>query len=268
MDRPGIEQVNPIRQWSTPLLSSFGNTQLKPQFNNSLEVNYTRKLKKGSIASGVFYRVISDEINRALFVDRVDLSKVILTQDNFDDTNAYGFEISGSYKLKNWWSLNASFDVFSRKQKGVSESLSNAGNNPTDADIVITTTTVENTVWNFRMNNNFKAAKNITFNFFAFYKGANKGLQFDVKPMYFVNIRARYNFAKDKATLSVNYNDIFDTMRFAFDGVRPYKQVGEFNWESNTIFVGLSYRFGGGKYRAKSRKSRDNNEKSGSGGIF
>ena len=90
VDRPGIDQVNPIREWSTPLISSFGNTDLQPQFTNSIEVNYTRNLEKGSITSGVFYRVINDEINRALFIDRTDLNKVILTYDNFDTTSAYG----------------------------------------------------------------------------------------------------------------------------------------------------------------------------------
>ena len=57
-------------------------------------------------------------------------------------------------------------------------------------------------------------------------------------------------------------------MQFAFEGELPYAQVGAFNWESNTINVNLSYRFGGGKYRAKSRKNRDDREKEGSGGIF
>ncbi len=268
VDRPGIGQVNPIREWSTPLISSFGNTQLEPQFTNSLELNYTRKLKKGNVTTGVFYRAINEEINRALFVDRIDLSKVILTHDNFDDTSAYGFEVSGNYKLMNWWSLNASFDVFSQKQKGISESLNTQGATPpTPADIVRTDIEVQNTAWNFKMNNNFKVTKKLTFNLFAFYRGANKGLQFDVEPMSFVNIGGRYNFAKDRATISVNYNDIFDTMKFAFEGTQPYAQDGEFNWESNTIFVGLSYRFGGTKYRAKSRKKRDGNEKSG-GGVF
>ena len=267
VDRPGIQQVNPIREWSTPLISSFGNTQLEPQFTNSLEVNYTRKLKKGSVTSGVFYRAISDEINRAVFVDRIDLSKVILTHANFSNTNAYGFEISGNYKPFTWWNFNTSFDIFSQEQKGLSERLNNSSNNPTTNDIVTTTVEVQNTVWNFRMNNNFKATKQLTFSLFASYRGANKDLQFDVEPMYFVNIGARYSFAKDKATVSINYNDIFNTMRFAFESERPYTQLGEFTWESNTIFVGLSYRFGGDKFKAKSRKRRDTNEKSG-GGVF
>jgi hypothetical protein len=86
--------------------------------------------------------------------------------------------------------------------------------------------------------------------------------------MYFVNIGARYSLWEGAGTFSINYNDIFNTMTFGFESELPYAQVGAFNWESNTIYVGLSYRFGGKKYRAKSRKRRDNDEKSGGGGIF
>ena len=87
-------------------------------------------------------------------------------------------------------------------------------------------------------------------------------------PMYFVNLGMRYSFLDSKATFSLNFNDVFDTMKFAFDGDRPYRQTGEFNWESRTVFAGLSFRFGDGKYRAKSRKQRDNDEKSGQGGFL
>lgn len=268
VDRPGLDQVNPIREWSTPLISSFGNTSLEPQFTNSIEANYTKNLKKGSITAGVFYRAIEDEINRAVYVDRTDLSKVILTFDNFDNTSAYGVELSSNYRPTNWWNFNFSFDLYNQTQKGITESLNNPGNNPTIDDIIQESVEVDNTAWNLRMFNNFKATKDLTFSAFGFYRGRNKGLQFEVDPMYFVNIGARYNLWDGQGTFSINYNDIFDTMRFAFDGQRPYAQIGEFNWESNTVYVGLSYRFGGGKYRAKSRKRRDNDVKSGGGGIF
>ena len=87
--------------------------------------------------------------------------------------------------------------------------------------------------------------------------------------MYFVNIGMRYNFLENKnATFSLNFNDVFDTMQFAFEGDNPFRQDGAFNWESRTIFAGLSYRFGGGKYRAKSRKNRDDNIKDDSGGFL
>lgn len=268
VDRPGLQQVNPIREWATPLISSFGNPSLVPQFTNSYETNYTRRIKGGSVTAGIFYRAISDEINRAVYVDRLDFNKLILTFDNFENTSAYGFELSTNYKLTQWWSVNGSFDFYSQTQRGITESLSGNSPDPTENDIVVEDVEVDNTAWNMRLNNSFKVNKELTFQLFGFYRGQNRTIQFTAEPMYFVNLGARYSFAQGKGTISLNYNDIFNTMRFAFDGDRPYDQVGGFNWESNNVYAGLSYRFGSGKNRAKQRKRRDDNTKESGGGIL
>jgi hypothetical protein len=86
--------------------------------------------------------------------------------------------------------------------------------------------------------------------------------------MYFVNTGARYSFAQGKGSVSLNFNDVFDTMKFSFEGERPYKQNGSFYWESRTIYLGLSYNFGGGKNRKVERKNRDSNTKQSSGGFM
>ncbi|MEB8330478.1 TonB-dependent receptor [Flavobacteriaceae bacterium KMM 6897] len=268
VDRPGLQQVNPIREWSTPLISSFGNPSLIPQFTNSYEVNYTRRLENGSITSGIFYRTISDEINRAVYVDRLDLNKLILTHDNFDNTTAYGMEVSLNLKPAKWWSINGSFDLFSQTQRGITERLSIDDDTPTEDDIIVEKVSVDNLAWNLRMNNSFKATDKLTFQLFGFYRGENQNIQFLVKPMYFINTGARYSFADGKGTFSLNFNDVFNTMRFAFEGERPYQQNGRFNWESQNVYAGLSYQFGSGKNRSSSRKRRDSNTKEGGGGIF
>lgn len=267
VDRPGIDQVNPIREFSTPLISSFGNTNLEPQFTNSIEANYTRSFEKGSVTGGVFYRAIEDEINQAFFIDRTNLDRAILTFDNFSNTSAYGLELSSNYKPTKWWNFNASLDLYSQTQKGITEVLHNVNNNPTVDDIERKTIEVENTSFSMRMNNNFTLTEKLTFSAFGFYRGKYKGVQFESEPMYFVNVGARYQLWEGRGTFSINYNDILDSMKAKFSGVNPYVQHGEFNWESNTIYVGLSYRFGGGDFSAKSRKNRDDDVKSG-GGLF
>ena len=193
---------------------------------------------------------------------------MILTFDNFSNTTAYGFELSSNYRPTKWWNFNTSFDLFSQKQKGITEQIDSSIENPTADNIETNTVEVTNTAWNFRMINNFKVTKTVTFTAFGMYRGKNKNIQFDVDPMVMVNLGARVSLWDGQGTFSVNYNDIFNSMRFKFVGQNPYLQQGQFNWESNTVFVGLNYRFGGGKYRAKSRKRRDNDEKQGSGGIF
>ena len=267
VDRPGVSQVNPLPEFNTPLISKFGNQELLPQFTNSLETNYTRKLEKGSITAGVFYRRVQDEISTVILVDRADFNRLILTDDNFDDTSAYGFEVSSNYRPTSWWSLNGSFDFYSQNQKSIGERLTVAPEDATEDDIIIETIEIENLAFNFRLFNSFKVNKSLSFTAFAFYRGANKSIQFEQDAMHFVNLGMRYSFLDGKASFSFNYNDVFNTMKASLEANTPYRQKAEFNWESNTWNIGFNYRFGGGKYRAKSRKNRDNDEKSG-GGIF
>lgn len=272
VDRPGLQQVNPIREWATPRVSSFGNPQLLPQFTNSVELNYTRKLKKGTITAGVFGRLIEDNINRFVRIDRnnVPAGNAILTFDNFDNTTAYGVELSSNYRPTKWWSLNGSFDLYSQEQRGVTEIIDTDDiQNATADDIIAQTTKVDNVVWNLRVFNNFKASKKLSFSLFTMYRGEEKGIQFTRKPMFMVNTGMRYSFLEEqRATLSFNYSDIFNTMNFEFEGVTPFPSQGQFNWESNTWNIALSYRFGGGKYRALRRKQRDDNTKQGGGGFM
>ncbi|RNC86774.1 MAG: TonB-dependent receptor [Winogradskyella sp.] len=268
VDRPGVGQVNPVPEFNTALISQFGNPELVPQFTNSAEVNYTRQLKKGSLTAGVFYRLIEDEINQVVRVDQSDLSsgRVILTNGNFDTTSAYGIELSTNYRPTKWWSINASFDLYNQKQKGIAESIDPTLSNPTISDINTDVVEVDNLIYNFRVFNNFKVSKKLSFSAFGLYRGKETGLNFEVDPIYFVNVGMRYNFLQDnRATFSLNFNNIFDTQEINVVSDRPFLQIVDFEGEFKQIFAGLSYRFGGGKYRAKSRKRRDNDEKSGGG---
>ena len=222
-------------------------------------------MEKGSVTAGVFYRIIEDLITQAVYVDRADLNRIILTFQNFDNTSSFGLELSSNYRPTSWWSINGSFDLYSQTQTSLTEILNASPDVATEDDIELREIEVDNVVWNIRMFNNFKVNKKLSFSLFAMYRGQNEGVQFTMKPMFMTNIGMRYSFLDSKATFSLNFNDIFNSMRFRFEGDRPFAQNGQFNWESRTVFAGLSYRFGSGKYRAKSRKRRDNDESQGGG---
>lgn len=267
VDRPNANQLNPLPEFTTPLISQFGNPDLQPQFTNSIEANYTKQVKKGSITAGVFYRFIQDEINQFLFIDRDDLNRLIFSFDNFDNSIAYGFEASANLKPTGWWSINASVDVFSRSQKSIAERLTVPSSEATVDDIIRETLTIDNIVFNGRIFNNFKVSEKLSFSAFGLFRGPSDGIQFNSKSMGTVNLGLRYNFVEN-GTFSLNVNDIFGTMRARFNSERPFSQVGRWNWESQTVFAGINYRFGGSKYRAMSRKKRDDNESDSDGGLF
>lgn len=259
IDRPGIQQVNPIREWSTPLVISVGNANLRPQFTNSYELNYTRQIKGGNITVGTFYRSINDVISRITNVDPANPSVgQILTFTNFSETDAYGLELSANFKVNKWWRVNSSMDFYSQEQLG---NVSNTGGTPTQLK-------VQNNVFNARISNSIKAAKNLRLQLFGMYRGAQRDIQWDVKPMWMVNFGASWTVLKGKGTINFRVNDIFRGMNFTFDSANPFVQNGKFQWESQTTFLGFNYRFGGGKNKAKSRRQRDNREKNGGGGFF
>jgi len=253
VDRPSIQQVNPIREWSTPLISSFGNPELDPQYTNSFEFNYTKGLEKGSATIGVFYRRVNDNISRVLNKDPLDVEKVEMSYYNTDSNDRYGLELSANYRFVKWWSMNASSDLYIQKETGVSN-----GEN----------LEITNNSFNVRVSNSFTATKKLRFQLFAMYRGGGEDLQFEVDPMWMINTGASYRILKGKGTLTFRVNDIFEGMKFKFKSEVPYKQTGEFHWESRTAYLGFSYRFGSGKNKAKQRKRRDNRETQGGGGFM
>ncbi|SCY42096.1 outer membrane beta-barrel family protein [Flavobacterium caeni] len=264
VDRPSLEQTKPSPEFATLKLTSIGNPQLDPQFTNSIELNYTRTFSKGSVTGGVFFRLINDEISRVLYPDPERDGNQIMSFQNYDNNNAYGFELSANYKITSWWDVQPSVDFSSISQKG-QVSIRRPGTID-EFDVVIKDVTAN--ALNARMNHNFKATKTLRFNLFGFYRGGVEGVQFTGKEMYKIDGGVRYAMLKNKASLSIRFNDIFNTMRFAFDGDNPYPQIGSFRWESQSIYVGFNYMFGAGKNRALQRKQRDDNTKQNSGGMF
>lgn len=253
VDRPSIGQVNPIRQWSTPLITSIGNPELRPQFTNSFEVNYTYQYEMGSFSFGTFYRVVKDNITRVLNVDEFDEDKVELTYMNGDTNNRYGFELSSNHAFAPWWRANASVDLYAQTQSGVANGEQ---------------IEVENNIFNARIMNSFTATPKLRFQLFGMYRGGGRSLQFDVDPMWMVNAGASLTVLKGQGTFTFNVNDIFQGMKFKFKSEVPIPQHGQFNWESRTAYLGFMYSFGSGKNRQRQRKKRDANETSGSGGFL
>lgn len=269
VDRPNVWQTRPIRDYSTPRVIQVGNPELKPQFTNSIEFNYTKVLGvKGSVTAGAYYRIIDDPIQRTFFLDTstpeaIAENKMIMSYGNFDQSTAYGGEISANYKITKWWDIQPSVEYYFGTQKGIVSVLDQS-----TGQAIFENREVDNGVFNARMNNNFKITQNLRASLFGFYRGDSKGINAEMKEMYKIDAGLRYAFWENTGSLSIRFNDIFDTMKAGFIGDSPYRQKGEFTWESQSLFVGFNYMFGTGKGKASQRKYRDNNEVQKSGGFF
>lgn len=252
VDRPSLGQVSPIRDFNSPRITVTGNPQLDPQFTNSVELNYSQSFEKGNFTAGTYLRRTENDINRVIIPDEEDPSKLLLTYTNSDTSTSYGFELSGGYKPLKWWNINGSAELYSQEEQGIvgTEEMN-----------------VNNTSFNVKLNQSFKATDKLTFQLFGFYQAPVQMLQVKLDDIYFINAGARYSFWDDKASLSLNLNDVFNTKEYVITTKAPVAQEGAIKPFSRTLYVGFSYSFGGGKYQALKRKNRDDSE-NGGGGLF
>ncbi|MEL7145502.1 MAG: TonB-dependent receptor family protein, partial [Bacteroidota bacterium] len=193
VDRPGLGQVSPIRVWSSARITNIGNPELVPQFTNSLEINYAKQYKRSSMILGVFLRDIHDEIIRFGFNDPDNEGNIFFSYNNYDRNQSYGIELSGSYKVNDWWNINSSADVYVQQQRAEVSSALNE---------------VQRILSNFRMNHSFKLSDKISAQMLAAYRGPNTNLQYKIRGVYFLNIGARYQIMKGNGTLSLRLNDL------------------------------------------------------------
>lgn len=253
VDRPGVNQVNPIRSsFSSPLTVFMGNPELTPQFTNSYEFNYTRRLKKGSASAGIFYRRINDNLSRYANEDPLEPNRTLVSWTNGEGEERYGFELSGMYRPTKWWSLNASMDLYYQLIAGY-----------VFGDYV----EVDNLAKNIRLNNTFNVTEKLSFQLFGMYRGASQLIQYEFKPMWMLNTGLAYKVFNKKGTITVSMKDIFNTMVFSFESTNYYPSNGSFFWESRSVFLGYSHNFGQSEFKARKRRSRDSGEMSGGGGF-
>lgn len=253
VDRPSIEQVSPIQEWTSPLTISTGNQQLAPQFTNSFELNYTRNIETGYLYFGTFFRRVSDQIGRNISIDANNIDRQLISYENYNNSDSYGFEAYASLKPVKWWTFSPALNMYMQDKNG----LVNNQN-----------ITVENTLFIAQMSNSFKASKKLSFQFSGTYVGNNKTVQFNVEPYYTFNAGAKLSVLKDKGAITLNGTDIFNTLIVDFTSTNPFAQTGYFKTEFRTVYLGFTYNFGSNKFKARKRKEREKNETEGSGGVL
>lgn len=251
VDRPSAYQVTPIQEWFSPLSIARGNINLKPQFSNSIELNYTKTIKKGYISLGTFYRRTHDNIGRLLQQDNLNADRQIISFTNYDFADSYGFESSASYKPFKWWTLRPSFEIYVQDSEGILNGRRE---------------TIKNTRIKSSLSNSFKATKKLSFQLSAIHRGKSESIQYIVEPYTMINLAARLSVLDNKGRVTLRANDIFNNLNFDYSSNNPFTQTGKYILEYDSVYLGFSYNFGSGKNKAKRRKQRDDNESQ--GGLF
>lgn len=242
VSRPSTRQLNPAQMYSDTLSIRTGNPLLNPEFTNSLETSYTKYWKGGSFNTAVFYRYTTDKIQRVKEVNEFGVSTT--SYGNIATAQEIGFEASIMTKIFDWWSINASTNLYYTNLDTDDPNYSNDGVN-----------------WFSRVNNTFKLSPSWSVQASGRYSAKRVIPQGYIDPMYKADLGVKKTILNKKGTIGFRLSDVFNTMEFGYttsgDG---FEEVGGRKRESRVAYLTFTYNFG------ESNKKKNRSKQEGSGG--
>ena len=264
--RPRFWQLNPFIDITDPVNLRQGNPQLKPEFVNSFEFNYSKNYKRGNFLSTLYFRnnpeditEYSDTISAAQYQQlnnaAIDPNAILNTYVNASTTNRYGIEFTLQHKIADIFDLVPSLNLQYRTTKANinSLSLSNKGFN-----------------WEGQMTMNYKIAtkassffNNFSLQFSADYESPQVIPQGKRIAEFDADFAIRKDFLKDKkATFTFAINDVFNTRKWGtiYDTDQFYQDSYR-RWNVRNFRLTFTYKFGDPNFTLKKRSGdRENND--------
>lgn len=263
--RPNFWQLNPFIDINDPQNLQQGNPQLKPEFQNSFEFNYSRTYGQGNtFLATVYYRNHQDQITRysdtltteeylQLNNAAVAPNAIVNTFVNADSRNDVGLELTLQQKLFNGFSIAPSLSMAYQKVKAVinNTNLDNSGLS-----------------WRSKLQINYKVPNqnrpsfwnNFSTQLNASYLSPAVIPQGKRLERYSVDLALRKDvFKNNKGSIIFGVNDLFNTDRRGVVYDTPTFYQESYNrWSIRSFRLTFSYRFGNPNFKLTNKRD-DNN---------
>jgi len=263
--RPRFWEINPFVDINDPLNIRQGNPALKPEYTNSLELNYYNRFanSKGSFLAVVYFKnnvgditQYSDTISTALYNQlnnaAISPGAILNTYINAGYTNRFGTELTWQQKLTEQFDVMYNVDVAYRKTSANVNNINLGSTGFTFQNKLIT-----NYQWH---NVPSKLLNNLSLQLVANYQGPRVIPQGRTKQQFVADLAIRKEFFKNKsAALSFSINDVFNTRKFGtiYDTDEFYQDSYR-RWDTRTFRITFTYKFGNTSFDLFHKKSPDN----------
>lgn len=240
--RPRGRFIAPFSGYTSNINLFQGNPDINPSFTDAFDLGLLTKWKKITITSSIYF---NNTQNAMQFIRRpngiiIDGTAVLVsTPVNLDQEIRYGLECNINYNPFKWWKLNGNFNLFKSQIKG------SFSYNLLSTNELITSTVDRNAEsWFARISSRITLPYKIDFQANGNYMAPQNTAQGKSLAMYMVNLAFSKDILKDKATLSLNVSDLFNTAKmyrqFNLPTLNSYSEMQRRVRQINLTF---SYRF-------------------------
>ena len=231
INRPAYNSLNPFRFYLSPYSYFAGNTFLRPEFSNNLELSYSFQ---DVFMASVSYSKLSNGIGEVSFIDSVTFMNTS-TEKNCLKSDQLVVSLMYVFNKISWWeSYNEFYFAYSDVKSNLNYTLPE----------------LQGVGAEFATNNQFLLNKRKTFSsevnmnyIFPSVDGLTRGLQF-----YSLDLGFRYLFLQKKLKVAVNVTDIFKSdLPILTNRSNGLKLTSSDYYDNRSIRFSVSYTFGNEK---------------------
>lgn len=253
VNRPRGRQLSSFRNVTDSTNISYGNPNLKPEFTNSIELNYIKSWEAHTLSASLYYRSTNGVIQQIRYFDDPAMYS---TYDNIARSQNSGLELVAKDRLFKILDLTTTFNFYYYQLDGFDYTYRNNGHTGTvhyDGDNSFS--------WSARMMANFIFPQGFSAQLTGNFNSKRIVAQGERKPNGSLDLGVRKTFLNRMLTVALNGRDLLDTRRR-----RSTSWSNNFYQESNSKFGGpsvgvtVTYLFGNSKSKQKERPR--NNEDS------
>ncbi|WP_417359784.1 TonB-dependent receptor domain-containing protein [Galbibacter sp.] len=244
INRPNFAQLNPNDYWMNPFQTIVGNAFLQPSYIDNFELTNTYK----NFVTKLYYNYEDHIFSRVPLADS-QTNIIRFTFENFITTNRIGFSENYTFNKIKWWSSYNGLDV------NYSKSSFNLEENHEDQEGLNATVYTYN---DFNLNADKTWLLGVNYWYMA--PGVN-GI-FDTKSASSLSLTLQYLLLNKDLNITLKGNDLFRTAEIRrTTTVNDVYQNAEYYFDSRSIQLSVSYKFGNNDIKAKKHKTGNANER-------
>lgn len=253
INRPRGWFLNPFPSRSSRTNVFQGNPNLDPAFASSFDLGYLKRLDKITLTTSIYYQYETGAFERIRentgqqTSDGIDIIRLIPV--NLSTNERTGGELGVLYNPNKWLRLNSSFNIFQFKTKGEFNGVDYGANNLS---------------WFTRFSSKITLPYEIDWQTNAYYIGPRQNAQNKTKGIFSMDVAVSKEIFKDKATVSLNVRDVFNSRIFRrTTETESFFSNNESQWRVRQINLSLLYRFNQQKKRSSNDFNNDDFEEEG-----
>lgn len=247
IDRPGGRELDPFINYMDEYNVRIGNPGLEPEYIDSYEMGYQKRLNKSFLSLEGYYRVNKNKITRIRLLQ--DDGTFVHTYQNLNKDFSLGAEFMVNADFTGWFNFNGSINVFDYRLEG----------NVEDEDV-----SVSSTNWDGRINLTFKMKNDFRAQLTGFYRGPTVTAQGSREGYPMVNAALRKDFFNRKFNATLSVRDMFSTARREMTSSgEGFYAYDNYQREAPIVTLSLSYLINNYKKQMERGENRENGEMDG-----